>query len=110
MALDQKGGYSCCQWKKPIIGALENTTAVVQSIMGCMRTTNYVIMKHGKHVLTRNKMLASTEGNLSKLPKFEEAPSQKLGLTDKLRNAFCTQAGLSAEAIDRIWEDAQGNE
>jgi hypothetical protein len=29
-----------------------------------------------------------------------EAPSQKLALNDKLRNAFCTQAGLSAEAID----------
>ena len=31
-----------------------------------------------------------------------EVPSQKLALKDKLRNAFCTQAGLSAEAIDRI--------
>ena len=39
-----------------------------------------------------------------------EAPSQKLALNNKLRNAFCTQAGLSAEAIDRIWQDAQGNE
>ena len=39
-----------------------------------------------------------------------EAPSQKLALNDKLCNAFCTQAGLSAEAIDRIWQDAQGNE
>ena len=39
-----------------------------------------------------------------------EAPSQKLTLNDKLRNAFCTQAGLSAEAIDRIWQDASGNE
>ena len=38
------------------------------------------------------------------------APSQKLALNGKLRNAFCTQAGLSAEAIDRIWQDAQGNE
>jgi hypothetical protein len=37
-------------------------------------------------------------------------PSQKLTLNDKLCNAFCTQAGLSAEAIDRIWADAQGNE
>jgi hypothetical protein len=36
-------------------------------------------------------------------------PSQKLTLNDKLRNAFCTQAGLSAEAIDCIWADAQGN-
>ncbi len=39
-----------------------------------------------------------------------EAPSQKLALNDKLHNAFCTQAGLSAETIDRIWQDAQGNE
>ena len=38
------------------------------------------------------------------------APEKKLTLNDKLRNAFCTQAGLSAEAVDRIWEDAQGNE
>jgi hypothetical protein len=42
-------------------------------------------------------------------PKSEEAPTQKLALNNKLRNAFCTQAGLSAEAIDRIWQDAQGN-
>jgi hypothetical protein len=38
------------------------------------------------------------------------ALGQKLTLNDKLRNAFCTQAGLSAEAVDCIWEDAQGNE
>ncbi len=39
-----------------------------------------------------------------------EAPSQKLTLNDKLHNAFCMQAGLSAEAIDLNWQDAQGNE
>jgi hypothetical protein len=39
-----------------------------------------------------------------------EGPSQKLALNDKLCKAFCAQAGLSAEAIDRIWQDAQGNE
>ena len=39
-----------------------------------------------------------------------EASSQKLVLNDKLRNASCTQAGLSAEVIDRILEEAQGNE
>ncbi len=33
---------------------------------------------------------------------------QKLALNNKLCNAFCTQAGLSAEAVNRIWEDAQG--
>jgi hypothetical protein len=38
-----------------------------------------------------------------------EGTSQKLALNDKLCNAFCTQAGLSAEAIDQIWQDAQGN-
>jgi hypothetical protein len=36
-------------------------------------------------------------------------PDMKLSLNYKLRNAFCTQAGLSAEAVDRIWKDAQGN-
>ena len=38
------------------------------------------------------------------------APEKKLTLNDKLKNAFCTQAGLSAEAVNRIWQDAQGNE
>ena len=38
------------------------------------------------------------------------APEKKLIPNDKLRNAFCTQAVLSAEAVDCIWEDAQGNE
>ncbi len=37
--------------------------------------------------------------------------NQMLTLNNKLCNAFCTQGGLSAEkAVDRIWEDAQGNE
>ncbi len=35
--------------------------------------------------------------------------NQKLTLNNKLCNAFCIQAGLSAEAVDRIWEDTQGN-
>ncbi len=39
-----------------------------------------------------------------------EDSSHKLALNDKLCNAFCTQAGLSAEAVDQIWEDAQGHE
>jgi hypothetical protein len=38
------------------------------------------------------------------------ASEKKLTLNDKLRNAFCTQTGHSAEAVDPIWEDAQGNE
>ncbi len=33
---------------------------------------------------------------------------QKLTLNNKLHNTFCTQALLSAEAVIRIWEDAQG--
>jgi hypothetical protein len=43
-------------------------------------------------------------------PKSVEAPSQKLTLNDKLHNAFCMQAGLSAGAVNQIWQDAQGNE
>ena len=35
---------------------------------------------------------------------------QKLTLNNKHHNAFCTQAGLSAKAVDCIWEDAQGND
>ncbi len=35
-------------------------------------------------------------------PKPADAPTQKLALNDKLQNAFCTQAGLSAGAVDRI--------
>ena len=42
--------------------------------------------------------------------KSNAASEKKLTLNDKLKNAFCTQAGLSAEAVDRIWQDAQGNE
>ena len=38
------------------------------------------------------------------------AIAQKLTLNKKNWNAFCTQAGLSAEAVDCIWEDSQGNE
>jgi hypothetical protein len=43
-------------------------------------------------------------------PKPADAPTQKLALNDKLRNVFLTQAGLSAEAVDKILQDAQGNE
>jgi hypothetical protein len=37
------------------------------------------------------------------------AIAQKLTLNKKNWNAFCTQAGLSAEAVDCIWENARGN-
>ena len=50
------------------------------------------------------------DGRAKETSKPVEAPSQKLTLNDKLRNAFCTQAGLSSEEVDRIWQDAQGNE
>ncbi len=33
---------------------------------------------------------------------------QELAFNNKLCNAFCTQARLSAEAVDCIWEDTQG--
>jgi hypothetical protein len=48
--------------------------------------------------------------NKSPSPAAASAPAQKLALNDKLQNAFYTQAGISAETIDCIWEDAQGNE
>jgi hypothetical protein len=49
-------------------------------------------------------------GKLNEIPsKPVEAPSQKLALNDQLCNTFCTQAGLSAEAINQIWQDTQGN-
>ncbi len=42
-------------------------------------------------------------------PSAAPATAQKLMLNDKLCNALCTQAGLSPEAVDCIWADAQGN-
>ncbi len=47
--------------------------------------------------------------NESPSPAAASVPAQKLALNDALRSAFCTQVDLSAEAIDCIWEDAQGN-
>ncbi len=59
-----------------------------------------------KHCKNNNR----NNGQLNETPsKPVEAPSQKIALNDKSCNAFCTQAGLSAEAIDWIWQDAQGN-
>jgi hypothetical protein len=58
-----------------------------------------------------NACAANGKGPTVETPKpAEQAPAMKLALNNKLRSAFCTQAGLSAEAIDRIWQDAQGNE
>ncbi len=59
----------------------------------------------------KNRIGNENDGQLNTTPsKPVEGPSQKLALNDKLYNAFCTQAGLSAEAINQIWHDAQGNE
>jgi hypothetical protein len=58
------------------------------------------------HCATCNLGKASNDTPAAATP----APEKKSTLNDKLCNAFCTQAGLSAEAVDCIWEDAQGNE
>jgi hypothetical protein len=55
---------------------------------------------------SRNKDMKSNETP----SKPSNDSNQKLTLNNKLCNAFCTQVGLSAKAVDRIWEDAQGNE
>ena len=42
-----------------------------------------------------------------------KANNKKLALSESLRTALCTQAGLSANAADRIWKEAyrdSGNE
>jgi hypothetical protein len=59
---------------------------------------------------TRNS-IKNQNNNAASAPAPSAAPAaaQKLTLNDKLCNAFCTQAGLSAEAVDHIWADAQGN-
>jgi hypothetical protein len=43
------------------------------------------------------------------LPNLQMLPPKNLSPNENLQNAFCTQAGFSAEAVDRIWQDAQGN-
>jgi hypothetical protein len=59
---------------------------------------------------TRNS-IKNQNNNATPAPAPSAAPAaaQKLTLNDKLCNAFFTQAGLSAEAVDRIWVGAQGN-
>ena len=62
---------------------------------------------------TRNPGKSSTGTLADGKPAVTPAPAalgQKLTLNNKLRNTFYTQAGLSAKAVDCIWEDAQGNE
>ena len=77
--------------------------------MECMLTTNPVIMMHGKHALMQIAMLGPMKRTSDGTPKPADAPTQKLALNDKLQNTFCTQAGVFAEAVDRIWQDVQGN-
>ncbi len=57
----------------------------------------------------RHKTLNEGQSKEAAPSKSAKGPSQKLALNDKLCNAFCTQTGLSAEAIDQIWKDDQGN-
>ena len=64
------------------------------------------------HKSMDNHHAAQTSGktsNESSTPAAASESAQKLALNNKLQNAFFTQAGLSADAIDCIWEDAQGN-
>jgi hypothetical protein len=97
---------------KTITGASVIITAVVKNIMECMQTINQANMMHG----TKNMddlCAARDSGNKpsNKAPTLvAAAPPQKqnLALNNKLCNTFCTQAGLSAETADCIWEDAQG--
>ncbi len=59
--------------------------------------------------LDANCNARTNEKTPDRTSKPADAPTQKLALNDKLQNGFCTQAGLSAEAVDRIWQDSQGN-
>ena len=79
---------------------------------GIKHNRMYADHKACNHDARRSKMdVCCTSSNKDK--KSNKTPSklsndsnQKLTLNNKLCNAFCTQAGLSAEAVDRIWEDA----
>jgi hypothetical protein len=77
----------------------------------------YADHKSSKHDAWRKNMDDRLAARGSGNKPSNEAPTpiaaappkkQKLALNDKLWNAFCTQAGLSAEAINCIREDAQG--
>ena len=66
-----------------------------------------------EHCATRNPGKSLTETPADKKSAHLLTPAtlgQKLTLNNKHHNAFCTQAGLSAKAVDCIWEDAQGND
>jgi len=76
----------------------------------------YATHKTCNHRAWRSRMDERQKGYNGESKEMKETPSKPVGgsqkhaLNDKLRNAFCTQAGLSAEAIDRIWQVALGNE
>ena len=36
----------------------------------------------------------------------DDAAKKKLALSESLRTALCTQAGLSSDAAERIWDEA----
>ncbi len=75
---------------------------------------NHKSCDHDSWMSRMDKRGKTSNGNNSQSnetpSKPAEAPSQKLTLNDKLCNAFCTQAGLSTEAINLIWQDGRGNE
>jgi hypothetical protein len=66
---------------------------------------------HGTRALTMQKQIRILGKYPMKVLVLQQHQSPVAAqLKDKLQNAFHTKAGLSAEAIDHIWEDAQGNE
>ncbi len=89
---------------------MEIIIAVAQSTMECMLITNPVIMTHGEHALMKIAMLGPTKRHLADLPNLQMLPPKNFLSMISFKMYICTQAGLSAEAVDRIWQDAQGNE
>jgi hypothetical protein len=93
-------------------GALAITGVVVRNTTECTWITKRVITTHGVKRLMIFVLLEDLKRNLhlERQPLFLHQHLLKLTLNDKLRNAFCTKAGLSADEVDLIWQDAQGNE
>ena len=64
--------------------------------------------------IARKKRLESKSGGDKKRESVKstnesygnDAKTKKLALSESLRTALCTQAGMSDEAADRIWEEA----
>ena len=53
-----------------------------------------------------SKEKGTTPAPTATTPSNAWAPAKKLGLSESLRTAMCTQAGMSADAADRIWTEA----